>query len=53
MASQQLSTVLAQDHFFSDSSSLHLTIKTHKVTMRMSMGAGSWITCSVTLLLQC
>ena len=42
----RLSTLLAQDHFFSDSSSLHLTIKIHKVTMRMSMGAGSWITCS-------
>ena len=36
-----LSTVLAQDHFFSDSSSLHLTIKTHKVTMMMLIGAGS------------
>ena len=30
-----LSTVLAQDHFFSDSLSLHLTSKTHKVTMMM------------------
>ena len=39
-----LSTVLAQDHFFSDSLSLHLTSQTHKVTMRMFMGAGSWIT---------
>ena len=48
-----LSTVLAQDHFFSDSSSLHLTFKNHKVTMRMFTGAGSWITCSATLLLQC
>ena len=39
-----LSTVLAQDHFFSDSLSLHLTSQTHKVTMRMFMGAGSWTT---------
>ena len=29
------STVLAQDRFFSDSVSLHLTSKTHKVTMMM------------------
>jgi hypothetical protein len=33
--------------------SLHLPIKAHKLTMRMSMGAGSWISCAVTLLLQC
>ena len=38
-----LSTVLAQDHFFSDFLSLHLTIKTHKVSMMMLMGVGSWI----------
>ena len=43
-----LSTVLAQDHFFSDFLSLHLTIKTHKVSMMMLMGVGSWI-CSSAL----
>ena len=36
-----LSTVLAQDHFFSDFLSLHLTSKTHKVTMMMLLGVGS------------
>jgi hypothetical protein len=36
-----------------DSLSLHLTIKMHNFSIRMSLGAGSWITCSVTLLLQC
>ena len=36
-----LSTVLAQDHFFSDSLSLHLTSQTHKVTMMMLLGVGS------------
>ena len=35
------STVLAQDHFFSDFLSLHLTSKTHKVTMMMLLGVGS------------
>ena len=32
-----LSTVLAQDHFFSDFLSLHMTIKNHTVTMMMFM----------------
>ena len=36
-----LSTVLAQDHFFSDFLSLHLTTKTHKESMMMLSGAGS------------
>ena len=35
-----LSTVLAQDHFFSDFLSLHLTTKTHKESMMMLSGAG-------------
>ena len=35
--SGSLSTVLAQDHFFSDFLSLHMTIKNHTVTMMMSM----------------
>ena len=35
------STVLAQDHFFSDFLSLHLTIKTHKASMMMRSGVGS------------
>ena len=34
------STVLAQDHFFSDFLSLHLTSKTHKVSMMMVLGCG-------------
>ena len=33
------STVLAQDHFFSDFLSLHLTSKTHKVAMMMLVGS--------------
>ena len=37
----QLSTVLAQDHFFSDSLSLHLTSKIHKDTMMMLLGMDS------------
>ena len=41
LASTFLSTVLAQDHFFSDFLSLHLTSKTHKVTMMMLVGVGS------------
>ena len=36
-----LSTVLAQDHFSSDFLSLHLTSKTHKVSMMMVMGVDS------------
>ena len=36
-----LSTVLAQDHFLSDFLSLHLTSKTHKVSMMMVMGVDS------------
>ena len=36
-----LSTVLAQDHFFSDFLSLHLTNKTHKESMMMLVGVGS------------
>ena len=36
-----LSTVLAQDHFFSDFLSLHLTSKTHKEPMMMLLGVGS------------
>ena len=35
-----LSTVLAQDHFFSDFLSLHLTVKIHKVVMMMSASVG-------------
>ena len=35
-----LSTVLAQDHFFSDFLSLHLTIKIHEVVMMMSVSVG-------------
>ena len=35
-----LSIVLAQDHFFSDFLSLHLTTKTHKESMMMLSGAG-------------
>ena len=42
-----LSTVLAQDHFFSDSLSLHLTIQTHKGTMMMLLGVSSKISTSV------
>ena len=38
---QRLSTVVAQDHFFSDFLSLHLTTKTHKESMMMLSGAGS------------
>ena len=41
-----LSTVLAQDHFFSDFLSLHLTTKTHKESMMMLSGAGSKISTS-------
>ena len=41
-----LSTVLAQDHFFSDFLSLHLTIKIHKVAMMMCDNVSSWISCS-------
>ena len=40
---ERLSTVLAQDHFFSDFLSLHLTHKTHKVAMMMSVGVASKI----------
>ena len=36
-----MSTVLAQGHFFSDSLSLHLTSKTHKVAMMMPMCVNS------------
>ena len=39
-----LSTVLAQDHFSSDFLSLHLTSKTHKVSMMMVLGGGFQIT---------
>ena len=35
MSNRWLSTVLAQDHFFSDYLSLHLTIQNHKVAMMM------------------
>ena len=43
------STVLAQDHFFSDCLSLHLTSKTHKVSMRMVLhGVGFKTSCSAT-----
>ena len=38
---QRLSTVLAQDHFFSDFLSLRLTKKNHTLTMMMSVGAAS------------
>ena len=38
-----LSTVLAQDHFFSDFLSLHLTIQSHKDPMMMLLGVGSRI----------
>ena len=41
MAPFHLSTVLAQDHFLSDFLSLHLTSKTHKVSMMMVMGVDS------------
>ena len=41
MSNGCLSTVLAQDHFFSDFLSLHLTTKTHKESMMMLSGAGS------------
>ena len=41
MSNRCLSTVLAQDHFFSDFLSLHLTTKTHKESMMMLSGAGS------------
>ena len=36
-----LSTVLAQDHFFSDFLSLHLTTKTHKASTMMRSGVDS------------
>ena len=36
-----LSTVLAQDRFLSDLLSLHLTSKTHKVSMMMVSGVDS------------
>ena len=36
-----LSTVLAQDHFFSDFLSLHLTTKTHKASTMMHSGVDS------------
>ena len=45
---EQSSTVLAQDHFFSDFLSLHLTSKTHKLAMMMSEGAASKISLSAT-----
>ena len=35
-----LSTVLAQDHFFSDFLSLRLASETHKVSMMMVLGHG-------------
>ena len=43
---QRLSTVLAQDHFFSDFLSLRLTKKNHTLTMMMSVGAASKISVS-------
>ena len=43
---ERLSTVLAQDHFFSDFLSLRLTNKNHKLTMMMSVGAASKISTS-------
>ena len=44
-----LSTVLAQDHFFSDFLSLHLTIKIHTLVMRMLEIMCSIISCSAWL----
>ena len=44
--SLRLSTVLAQDHFFSDFLSLRLTKKNHTLTMMMSVGAASKISVS-------
>ena len=41
-----LSTVLAQDHFFSDFLSLHLTIKIHDGAMMMHEGVCSITSCS-------
>ena len=38
---RSVSTVLAQDHFLSDFLSLHLTSKTHKVSMMMVLDVGT------------
>ena len=48
MPQLSLSTVLAQDHFFSDFLSLHLTNKNHKEAMRMLMQVHPKISCSAT-----